>query len=98
MNIRVYKIIYANKRIGFSYRTKEDTPGQIRETLRNVARKVKILADSHLVDEANFPGKTSIDFFPFHDIECRQSLAPCRCLALTEQERQKFWEHFNENA
>jgi len=94
MNIRVYKVIFQDKGKESFEMKKKDERGSIGyANIEAVAEDVKYTADKHLKE--NFKSKVSIDFFPFHEIECYSGLVVRHCIPLSEEEKKGFLIHFN---
>ncbi len=86
-NIRVYR---TGKNF-FEYKTADVLGATGASSIRSLATMVR-----KDVDFAHHNGFSamSIDFTPFHHIECPKGLEPRRCLPLTEEEQVEFWGYF----
>lgn len=101
-NIRVYKVIFPNGRIEFESKEKDDRGscayGSLESAVASIKYRVKyILSPSPMPFTPPTPTEVTIDFMPFHDVECPSGLSPRRCLPLSNEEQERFWELFNVN-
>jgi len=91
MNIRVFKVMFPDGKISFEYRcyNRGCDCGSIQLIAETVKEEV-----TKILQNISF-AKISIDFTPFHDIECPSDLSPRFCMALSEDEKKEFWEYYN---
>ncbi len=93
MNIRAYKVRLPDGNPVFEIKKNDSGGGCECSNILTLAKTVKEVATRYF-EENNF-SQVSIDFSPFHDIECASGLSPKLCIALSEKEKQKFWKYYN---
>ena len=91
MNIRVFRTVFPNGTTCCQIKTGDSRAGVGFGTLEEAAKHVRFMVtDTHKVDSY-----VTIDFSPFHDIECPNKLEPCICYSLSAEEQGEFWRHFS---
>jgi hypothetical protein len=94
--IHVYKEVFSDGQTCFTNKTKDDRGSVSCATLHVIAENARFEKDSLLGNLVLDVGLVSIDFTPFHDIECPFGLAPRRCVPLSADEQLKFWQYFTQ--
>jgi len=94
LNICIYSMRSTNGNLSFAFKTRD--PGipsefsQIDPVAREVARKV----NEFLAENSGNSVQVSIDFKPYHDIECFVGILPKHCSPLAPEKEKEFWEKF----
>ena len=92
VNIRVYMVRFEDGRVAFEAKREDARAADVAATLETLAKLIK--GELNRTLGARPKREVSIDFIPFHDIECPSGLLPSRCYPLTEQEKETFWTAF----
>lgn len=101
MNIRAYKIILPDGRHLFEIKTNDEQKSQQCATLESLAALVNSEVEKTYSGEVEIlPVKTgtwevTVDFIPFHNMECPVGQAAKLCLPLSITEIVSFWEHYH---
>ncbi len=90
MNVRVFNVALPDGTFVYGTKTKDDVESNI-----NIALDLTQLAQQIKKEMGLLSG--SIDFFPFHDVECGPNLIIRKCTALSEKDIEKFMEAFRES-
>ena len=100
-NLRVYKIIlhdgkvmYESMRDGYPYASCYTSATRF-SSVENLAMFSKTNVEDFHRDKEVWSAQFHIDFRPLHDIAITSGCYPRRCLPLTKEEAQEFWEHFS---
>ncbi len=98
LNIRVYRIQLPDGS-SFFVNSAEDRAGGVRSESISVIAKQCLYAGmidkkEQDIKQVSNPTQSTIDFKPFHDIECPVGSKPQRCFPLTEKEQNDFWVAF----
>ena len=91
-NIRVYRSISPAGHEGFALRCSNSSLSTEFTNLKIGAKIVKKLIKQW---QNGAYLQTSIDFFPYHDIECDPNCELELCKPLSEEEKKEFWKHFS---
>ncbi len=91
INVHIYKSVFFDGNTVFTTKNADTTGSGNQPTLRGVAMEIKGIHDSLRPTE-----QVSVDFKPFHDMECPGGLQPHLCKELTEGEQSEFWGEFKE--
>ncbi len=95
-NIRVYKVVFPDGNANFEWKTEDGRGSTGCFTIESVASVVKSDIKAFFKKNKGYLSQVSIDFKPFHEIECPNDLDPRRCRALTDEEAKEFWRLFND--
>lgn len=94
INFRAYKIIFPDGNFNFEMKKSDGRGSAGFDSIRNMAEIVKDKVENMFLENQGKMVQISIDFKPFHDIECCNDLSDRRCLPLTKKEAEEFWKHF----
>ena len=92
MNIRAYKVVFTNGRVDFEFKSRDGRDVSSCATIKSLAAYMRDCVNDFLKD--NLCSQVSIDLFPFHEIECSSGFLPKKCLPLSPEEKQRFWEYY----
>lgn len=86
-NVRIYKSVFFDKESTvYTTKTSDSRGSGSQPTLKGVAVEIK-----EIHDKLESLTQLTVDFKPFHDLECPDGLTPHRCLPLSEEEQNQFW-------
>lgn len=85
-DIRVYKSVSLRGETVYTTKSSDNRGDTNQLTLSGIAREIK---EKH--EKLDPMTQLTVDFKPFHDLECPSDLAPHRCLPLTEEDQNEFW-------
>ena len=97
MNIRVYRTLSATNPKGKQFACKLTDSNHIHlvMTLEELVGVVKKLVADELAKTCHDPGaQVTIDFIPFHEMECAFGITTLFCFPFTKKEKKLFWTEF----
>lgn len=91
MHIRVYRITLVDGRLAYEQKETDGRGSMGCSSIFSLAHNARAAVERMLSEGCLH---VSIDFSPFHDIDCYSDLAPRFCSPLSGEERAMFWTHF----
>lgn len=91
-NIRVYRVMCASGQSGYEVKQEDGRGGAGYTSIDSVVKSVKYQVEYFLKECA--VEQVTIDFRPFHDIECPSGFLPMHCFPLSDDEQYVFWQYF----
>lgn len=95
LNIRIYKVIFANGTTAFETKTKDDRASIGCGSIKSLALEVKSTTKRFFLKHKNVLNCVTIDTKPYHEIEYPSGLQPRHCIRLSKKERVEFWKEFS---
>ncbi len=88
--MRIYKTIdLIDNSFDFTSKSADKSGSISQPTLKGIALRMK-----SEYEDLKPTTQLTIDFIPFHDVECPYGLAPHQCVPLTKKEIKEFWTHY----